>query len=61
MILTHVSSAVDLHKRKVATGLDLSKLFTTVKLQVLDRSFVEVLLTWPFKSFGPGLVTKPVA
>lgn len=60
-MLTHVPSLVNLHKRKVTAGLHLSKLVTTVKLQVLDLSLVEVLLTWPLKSLSPGLVAEPVA
>ena len=57
----HVSSTVDLHKCEVAAGLNLSKLVSTVELQVLDLSLVEVLLSWPLKGFSPGLVAEPIA
>jgi hypothetical protein len=41
--------------------LDLSELVAVVELQVLDISLIEVLLTRPLKSVGPGLVAEPVA
>jgi len=56
----HVSSTEDLHKCKVAAGLDLAELLSIVELQVLDLGLVEVLLTWPLESFSPALVTEPV-
>lgn len=40
--------------------LDLSELVTVVKLQVLDTSLVEILLSWPLESVSPGLVSEPV-
>merc|ERR1711977_26654 len=49
----HVTSTEDLKEGEVAAVLDLAVLVTTVKL--------DVLLSWPLKCLGPGLVTEPVA
>jgi hypothetical protein len=57
----HMSSTINLHECEVAAGLDLSELVAVFKLQVLNPSFVEALLTWPFKSLSPSFITEPVA
>merc|ERR1712093_802583 len=57
----HVTSTEDPKEGEVAAVLDLAVLVTTVKLDVLDIGLVEVLLSWPLKCLGPGLVTEPVA
>ncbi len=51
----------DLKECEVSAVLDLAILITIIKLDVLDAGLVEILLTWPFKSFSPGLVPEPVA
>lgn len=51
----------DLKEGEIPTGLDLAVLVTIIKLDVLDAGLVEVLLTRPFKSLSPGLVSEPVA
>jgi hypothetical protein len=56
-----VTSTEDLEEGEVATVLDLAVLVTIIKLDILDVGFVEVLLSWPLESLGPGLVTEPVA
>jgi hypothetical protein len=54
-------STEHLKKGEVTTVLDLSVLIPIVESDILNLSFVEILLTWPLKSIGPSLVTKPVA
>ncbi len=51
----------DLKECEVSAVLDLAVLITIIKLDVLDAGLVEILLTWPFESFSPGLVSEPVA
>jgi len=58
---THVSCTEYLHECKVTASLDLAKLLAIIELQVLHRGLIEALLTWPFKSLSPSLVTEPVA
>jgi hypothetical protein len=56
-----VTGTEDLKECEVSAVLDLAILFTIIKLDVLDADLIEILLTWPFKSFSPGLVPEPVA
>ena len=56
-----MASTVHLEEGQISTCLNLPIVFTIVEFDILDRSLVEVLLTWPLKCFGPGLVTEPVA
>jgi len=56
-----VTGTEDLKECEVSAVLDLAILITIIKLNVLDAGLVEILLTWPFKSFSPGLVPEPVA
>jgi hypothetical protein len=56
-----VTGTEDLKECEVSAVLDLAILITIIKLDVLDAGLVEILLTWPFKSFSPGLVPEPVA
>jgi len=55
-----VTGTKDLEEGEVSAVLDLAIFVTVIKLDVLDAGFVEVFLTWPFKSFSPGLVSEPV-
>lgn len=55
-----MASTVDLHKGKVAAGLDLTVLLAGV-LKGLEVGVAEVLLARPLKLIGPGLVSEPVA
>ena len=57
-----MTSTKDLHEGEVTTTIsELSILVAVIELQVLDSSGLECLLSWPLKSQGPSLVTKPVA
>jgi len=48
-------------KGEVATALESTSLFTALELEVLGLGGVEILLSGPFESFGPSLVSEPVA
>jgi hypothetical protein len=56
-----VTCTKDLEEGEISAIFDLSILVPVIKLDVLDAGLVEVLLTWPLESFGPGLVSEPVA
>lgn len=57
----HMSSTEYLEEGEVAAVLDLPVLVAIIKFDVLDIRLVEILLARPLESFGPGLVTEPVA
>jgi len=57
-----VTAGVKSHKGKVAAALDRAKLCSIlIKEEILEGSFGISLLTWPFKSVGPGEVAEPIA
>lgn len=55
-----MAGTVDLHEGKVAAGLDLAVLLTSV-LERLEVGVAEVLLARPLELVGPSLVSEPVA
>lgn len=58
----HVSGGMESHESEIAAGFHLANLFAiTAQLQVLRLGLVVRLLTGPLESFGPGLVTQPIA
>jgi hypothetical protein len=56
-----VTSTEDASKGEVATALESTSLVTALELEVLGLGGVEILLSRPFESFGPSLVSEPVA
>ena len=58
-----MSATVELNEGKITTALDVADLSLLVlrELKVVKRCLRETLLSWPFKSFGPGFVAEPVA
>lgn len=56
-----MSSSKDLEESEVAARLNLSVLVSRLSLDILNGGLVEVLLSWPLKSFSPSLVSEPVA
>jgi hypothetical protein len=57
----HVTGTENLEEGEVSTVLDLAIVVTVIKLDIFDAGLVEILLTRPFKSLSPGLVSEPVA
>lgn len=56
-----MTSTIDSQEGEVAAALDdTSNTVISVKLEVLESSLLEILVTRPFESFGPGLVSEPV-
>jgi hypothetical protein len=60
-VYVHVTCTEDLKECEVSAVLDLAIFVTIIKFDIVDAGLVEILLTWPFKSFSPGLVPEPVA
>jgi len=56
-----VTSTEDASKGEIATALESTSLVTVLELEVLGLGGVEILLSGPFESFSPSLVSEPVA
>jgi hypothetical protein len=56
-----VTSTEDASKGEIATALESTSLVTVLKLKVLGLGGVEILLSGPFESLSPSLVSEPVA
>lgn len=56
-----MASPKNSRKSKVTTALESTSLMTILQLEILSLSIIETLLTRPFESISPSLVTEPVA